>query len=78
MDVRQQINMTHLEEYIIEIIDTMTAQRKERNKYPDGVDMVSLQNRLISDLKAALNALCGKGIIVYYKTLNSVAFKIKQ
>lgn len=70
--------MKHLEEYVVKIIDTMTAKRKERNVYPDGIDMISLQNRLISDLKAALNELCGKGIIIYYKTLNSVAFKIKH
>lgn len=69
--------MNHLKAYIKDKISAMASDRKVRNIVPEGIVMPDLQREVIADVKAVINELCREGILEYYATLNSVAFKIK-
>ena len=61
----------------METLAAMAAERKAHNLVPEDVEMVELQHKVSADLKMVLNELCREKAIGYYKTINSVAFKIK-
>lgn len=69
--------MKYLKAYIKDKISAMAYDRKARNIEPEGIIMPDLQREVITDVKAVINELCREGILQYYSTLNSVAFKIK-
>ncbi len=56
----------------------MMSARKERGQYPDYVEMMELKSRIMNDVRSMLADMCHTKIISYNKTLNSVAFKIKE
>lgn len=69
--------MNYLKAYIKDKISAMTSDREARNIVPEGIVMPDLQREVIADVKVVINELCHEGILEYYPTLNSVAFKIK-
>lgn len=68
--------MNDLNAYILAKITDMEQERNDSHIVPSGIEMPDLQKRVIEDIKTAINDLCRQGEIVYYKTLNSVAFRL--
>lgn len=69
--------MHYLREYLLGTLTAMTAERKANNRFPYGIDMIDIQHKVTADIKAVLNELCRDKVIEHYKTINSVAFKMK-
>lgn len=69
--------MSHLREYLMETLTVMVAKRREQNRVPESIEMVELQHKVTADIKETLNELCRDKVIEHYRTINSVAFKIK-
>lgn len=70
--------MENLREYILKSISSTNEYQKTQNIAPIGITVIDLQRKAAADIKIVLNELCKDKILEYYKTINSIAFKIKE
>lgn len=66
---------TELEQYLTGVISKLIEEKKKQNISPASAMTVDIQNQLIADMKATLNAMCRKGVLRYNKSLNDIMFE---
>lgn len=61
-----------------EAISLIIEEKKKNNKEPSIAHFTEIQSAVIQSLKAEINELCKDGEINKHKTLNGVAFSLKE
>ena len=73
------MELTALEQIILEVIDEITQIKHESNVVPHFATMVEVTNSLNVDIKEAINSLITKGRLEWHKNINGIPmFAVKQ